>query len=134
MQCRTSGTENPGQDAHDILGRLLTLPSLRFSVLRQSPAVDMIDEGRSMHILVDLPGVNESEIQVHVGTYSISVLTSEDTDTGRKYYYRERAVAEYYKSIPMPAEVDAQSVRFHLSNGTLDITVDKRFHKSSHIQ
>ena len=94
----------------------------------------MIDEGRSMHILVDLPGVNENEIQVHVGTYSISVLTSSATDSGRKYYYRERAVAGYYKSIPMPTEVDAQSVKLHLSNGTLDITVDKRFHKGLHIQ
>lgn len=125
MQDGASGIENTGTNAPDSLGGLTTLPPLRFSALRQSPAVDLIDEGRSIRILVDLPGVSNSDIFVHVGRRSVSVLTSNPADRAGRYYYRERAVAGYYKSIPMPTEVEVDGAKANFSNGMLDITVRK---------
>lgn len=96
--------------------------------LNKIPDVDMVDEGNSLKITVDLPGIRKEDIKLNVNKDSITISANtkkEKEAKGKNYYYSERASAGYYRRIPLPTSVNPGSSKAKLDNGSLEIKVRK---------
>jgi len=93
-----------------------------------SMPIDLIDEGDSIRIKADMPGVDKGDIKLNVtkGNVSISAESKNESEKkGKSYYYSERRASSYYRSIDLPADIDPKSVKAKLENGILEITAKK---------
>jgi HSP20 family protein len=77
----------------------------------REPLVDVFDENGSVMVVVELPGVAESEIEVSVEGDILSLNTK-----GRRRYAKE---------ILLPAVVDAASLTKTYTNGVLEVRAKK---------
>lgn len=101
--------------------------------LISSPRVDIIDEGDSLRVKADLPGVDKDKIKLNVthNSVSISVTTDkEKEEKGKNYYYRERSASGYYRNLQLPSSVDPKTSKARYQNGTLEISIKKSEHGS----
>jgi HSP20 family molecular chaperone IbpA len=76
------------------------------------PETTLLDEGRFLRILTELPGISEEEIKVDLENHSTSI-TIHASDT----------VKQYKKVITVPCEVRVSKKRF--SDGVLEINLEK---------
>jgi HSP20 family molecular chaperone IbpA len=76
------------------------------------PATTVVDEGKFLRILTELPGVPEEKIKIDLENQSTSVtIVASDT------------VKQYKKVITIPCEVRFSKKRF--SGGVLELTLEK---------
>jgi HSP20 family molecular chaperone IbpA len=76
------------------------------------PATTLIDEGKFLRILTELPGIAEEKIKIDLENQSTSVtIVASDT------------VFQYKKVITIPCEVRFSKKRF--LNGVLELTLEK---------
>jgi len=76
------------------------------------PATTLLDDGKFLRIVTELPGVAEEKIKIYLENQSTSVNIVA-TDTGK----------EYKKVITIPCEVRFSKKRF--SDGVLELTLEK---------
>ncbi|MCL4404429.1 Hsp20/alpha crystallin family protein [Candidatus Marsarchaeota archaeon] len=92
------------------------------------PDSDIIDNGDSYTVKIDLPGVSKNDVKLKILGNSLEVKAEkkEENEERRKgYYSKERASMGYYRSIPFPEEVNPKSAKAKMENGTLSIEVEK---------
>jgi HSP20 family molecular chaperone IbpA len=76
------------------------------------PATTLIDEGKFLRILTELPGIAEEKIKIDLENHTTSVtIVASDT------------VFQYKKVITIPCEVRFSKKRF--SDGVLELTLEK---------
>lgn len=95
-----------------------------------SPALDVIDKGEQIEIKVDLPGMDEEDIDVEVSdrTLTISGEKKDEREEGDKegdYYLSERSYGAFKRSLSIPEGVDPDTVTASFKKGVLDILVPK---------
>lgn len=78
----------------------------------REPMVDLFEEGKGFHIVVELPGVEEEEIEVEVAGDMVNLNA-------------EGQVRKYQKEILLPAPADAASLKQSFRNGVLEIWLDR---------
>jgi len=74
--------------------------------------VDVLDEGETVRVVADLPGVEKDDIRVAVSGDSLKIQASGD----------ER---EYDERVSLPAEVDDDTGEATYNNGVLEIAFEK---------
>ena len=79
----------------------------------REPIVDLFDEGESLMIIAELPGVAENDIHFEVKG-DILDLSAEAKDR------------KYSKEVLLPSPVDAESMESSYKNGILEISLRKR--------
>jgi len=79
----------------------------------REPLVDVIDEGNSLLVIAELPGVSREDIFIEVKA-DILELKAEAKDR------------KYSKEILLPSPVDADSLKSSYKNGVLEIKLKKR--------
>jgi HSP20 family protein len=92
------------------------------------PDADIIDNGDSYEIKVDVPGVDKKDVKLKVLKNSIELKaekSQEKEERKKGYYAKERAYSGYYRNIALPDEVKPKSAKAKMENGTLSITVEK---------
>lgn len=93
-----------------------------------SPQVDIVDSDKEIKVLVELPGLDEKDIEV---TLSNDMLTisgekqQEKEDKGKNYYRMERSYGSFKRSIPIPCEVKTDAVDATFKKGVLSIVLPK---------
>jgi HSP20 family protein len=127
------------EQSRDMVGRFFNMPMLKWdwNSLNQMPSVDMVDEGKTIRITADIPGINKDKVKVNVSRNAVSIRADgakERERRGKDYYYRERSSSGYYRSIPLPTEVDEHSAKAKFTNGTLEITVAKKKSPSKQVK
>ena len=76
------------------------------------PATTLIDEGKFLRILTELPGIAEEKIRIDLENSSTSItIVASDT------------VKQYKKVIVIPCEVRFRKKKF--SDGVLELTLEK---------
>lgn len=96
---------------------------------RMMPQADVRDDGSQVTIEVDLPGVDEKDINL---TIVDGVLTlkgekkSEREEKKDNYYLSERSYGSFQRSIRLPDSVDESKVEAHFEKGVLKVTAPKR--------
>ena len=92
------------------------------------PRLDVYEEGGSVVVKAELPGMKREEIDVRVigDALTISGRKEREEKVERKDYRRlERAMGEFARTITLPAEVDVEKLAATYRDGILEIRAPK---------
>jgi len=78
----------------------------------REPLVDIVDTDKEMHVVVELPGVEKTDIKLHGTDDSITI--SVDTPQYK-----------YYKDVELPAKIKVQEAKSTYKNGVLEVVLPK---------
>ncbi len=78
----------------------------------REPLTDVIEDPTQIAITMELPGVDKSDVNVHMTDEVLEI--SVDTE-----------LRKYHKRVRLPAKVDASTTKATYTNGILDVTVQK---------
>jgi len=110
----------------DLFGR----PLWRLPVEEKSwmPAVDVFEKADRFVVKAELPGMKEDDIDVSVVGDTLSIRGEKKTETEIKdedYYRCERSYGSFYRSIPIPSNVDANKIEASFEDGVLEVALPK---------
>lgn len=92
------------------------------------PKVDVSEDDKKILIAAELPGLDESDIQVSL-THNVLTIKGEKKeekeDKGKNYYRVERSYGSFQRSIPLPDEVETDKVEATFKKGVLNISLPK---------
>ena len=94
-----------------------------------TPAVDAHEKDGSIHVTVELPGVEMKDVDV---TLENNVLTirgerrSETENDDKNYHWRERAFGTFQRSFTLPATVDRDKLQASYKNGVLEVVIPQK--------
>jgi HSP20 family protein len=90
--------------------------------------VDVFEEGGSLVVKADLPGIAKEDLSVRVieGTLLISGERRHEEKVERKNYLRvERSIGTFSRTIPLPEGVNTEGITATLKDGILDIRIPR---------
>jgi HSP20 family protein len=93
-----------------------------------SPRVDVREGDDEIQVSAELPGLDADDVDVGISNdlLTISGEKKEETEErGENYYHAERSYGSFRRSIPLPAEVDADKVEAVFEKGVLTVTLPK---------
>lgn len=76
------------------------------------PLVDVVDEGNSVRVIAELPGVDKEDIELEAVDRTLIIRA--------KGKHRS-----YYKEVELPARVDIDSAKARYRNGVLEVVLKK---------
>jgi HSP20 family protein len=94
----------------------------------KTPAVDIAEKEKEYEITVELPGLDESNVEVKFadGLLTIKGEKQEEKEEKRKdYYLSERRFGSFQRSFQVPDGVDADKIAASFKNGVLTVTLPK---------
>jgi HSP20 family protein len=92
------------------------------------PAVDIAEKDKEYEITAELPGLDESNIDVKFadGLLTIKGEKKEEKEEKKKdYYLSERRYGSFQRSFPVPESVDANKIEAKFVNGVLTVILPK---------
>jgi HSP20 family protein len=93
------------------------------------PSLDMSETGQDIKVTVDLPGLDEKDIQLSLddGVLTISGEKQSEKQEKRDNYHRlERSYGSFSRQVILPVDVDEDAVSAVFKNGVLNITLPKQ--------
>jgi HSP20 family protein len=109
-------------------GRTLFEPFRRGEMGWKTPAVDVVEKEKAYEITAELPGMDESNIDVKFsdGTLTIKGEKREEKEEKKKdYYLSERRYGSFQRSFSVPDGVDGDKIEAGFKNGVLTVTLPK---------
>jgi len=101
--------------------------SLQGELLR-IPAMDIFEEGDTIVVKAEVPGLAKGDIDVRVTGDVLTVSGNKEREEkiDRKDYHRyERSSGSFRRSVLLPAEVEIEKVSAQLKDGVLEIRAPK---------
>jgi len=92
------------------------------------PAVDVFEKEDKFVVKAELPGMKDEDIDVSVVGDTLSIKGEKKTETEIKdedYYRCERSYGSFYRSIPLPSNVDADKIEASFEDGVLEVALPK---------
>ncbi len=92
-----------------------------------SPHVEMSERGTKLVVSVDLPGIKRDDVNVEIDQEGITIQgerRQESTTNERGYYRSERSYGRFFRQIPLPEGVNADSAHATFRDGVLEIEMD----------
>lgn len=92
------------------------------------PSSDIIDNGKTLEVTIDLPGINKKDIKITVQKNFLEVKAEKKIESKTKkqnYFAQERSYSGYYRRFVLPVSVDSNKTKCDFSNGVLKITLPK---------
>jgi HSP20 family protein len=93
-----------------------------------NPAVDVTEDGKGFTVTVELPGLEEKDIDVTVAGGMLTIKgekSFEKDDKDKDHHISERAFGSFQRSFALPDAVDADKIAANLAKGVLTITLPK---------
>jgi len=93
-----------------------------------SPQVDIVDGEKEVKIAVELPGLDEKDIDVSLSRDTLTISgekRQEKEDKGKNYYRMERSYGSFKRAIPIPCEVKTEAIDATFKNGVLSVVLPK---------
>jgi HSP20 family protein len=94
-----------------------------------APAVDVVESENHLTFTVDLPGMKQEDIEVHLenGTLTIKGQRKFEQEENEKGYHRiERSYGSFSRAFSLPDTVDTEKVNASYKDGVLSVKVAKR--------
>jgi HSP20 family protein len=94
----------------------------------KTPAVDIVEKDKEYEITAELPGLDESNVEVKFadGFLTIKGEKHEEKEEKKKdYYLSERRFGSFQRSFQVPKSVDADKIVANFKNGVLTVTLPK---------
>jgi HSP20 family protein len=93
-----------------------------------TPRIDVVDTDKEIKVSAELPGLDEKDIEVSLAKESLTIKgekQEEKEEKGKDYYRSERSYGSFTRTIPLPAEIDAENVAASFKKGVLTIKLPK---------
>lgn len=92
------------------------------------PAIDIRDNGDTIHLLADMPGVDEKSVDVNVenGVLTVEGKAHAEPPEGYELVGREYALGRFRRDFTLSEQVDVEGIKARVSNGVLEVTLPKR--------
>ncbi len=93
------------------------------------PNVDVSETAGEVRISAELPGVNESDIDVSFDDDVLIIRGEkkvEKTSDTESYHFVERSYGTFQRAVQLPCPVEADKARAEFDNGVLNVTFPKR--------
>lgn len=93
-----------------------------------APRVNVAESDDEITVSAELPGIDEKDVEVFLsgGRLVIRGEKSEEREDKKRDYHRMEFVrSAFNRAIPLPAEVDAESVEARFRKGILTVTLPK---------
>lgn len=93
-----------------------------------SPKVDIYEEGKSLVVKAEVPGLKKEEISVSISEDSLTIKGERRQAReakGKDFYRSECAYGSFQRSVTLPHRVKAQGAKAKYENGILEIRLPK---------
>jgi HSP20 family molecular chaperone IbpA len=92
-----------------------------------SPFSDIYETDNEIILLLDLPGVNEEDIDITLEKDILSINASVESDSMEGYTlnYAEYVVGDFHRKFRLTKMVDQENISAALNDGVLKITLSK---------
>ena len=104
-------------------------PQVRFSPPVWEPSIDVYETEDNLVVIIELAGVNESDIDLMVDrdTFTVQGVRGKAISTGEKraYYRMEIASGPFRRSIALPVAIDTAKVKASCENGLVEVILPK---------
>lgn len=93
-----------------------------------TPRVDMSETEKEIKVSVELPGLDENDIDVALTRDTLTIKgekKEELEEKGTDYYRMERSYGSFTRSIPLPVDVNTDKVEATFKKGILYVTLPK---------
>ena len=93
-----------------------------------APGVDVIDSDADIRVKAELPGMEEKDVHVSLAENTLTIKgekKEETEDKGKNYYQMERRWGSFFRSIPLPAGIDAAKADASFKKGVLTVVLPK---------
>ncbi|MCD6286534.1 MAG: Hsp20/alpha crystallin family protein [Anaerolineae bacterium] len=92
------------------------------------PRVDVVESDKEITVTAELPGMEEEDIELQIRDNALVIRGEKEhheEEKGRSIYRAERSYGYVQRSVPLPAEVDADKANAIYKNGVLTVTLPK---------
>lgn len=103
-------------------------PFGRFQSTAHVPAVDIAEKEASYEITVELPGIDEKNIEVSMVNGGLTVKgekKEEKEEKNKDYHLSERRYGSFERYFAVPEGVDVDKIAASFKNGVLTVTLPK---------
>ncbi len=93
-----------------------------------TPKMDVSETDKEITIEMELPGLKPEDVNITLerGVLNISgEKQSEKEEKGRRFYRMERSYGSFYRSIPLPSEVEEGKIEAIFKHGVLKVKLPK---------
>lgn len=93
-----------------------------------TPHVDVTENDKEMRISAELPGMDEKDIDITLNHDSLTIKgekREEKEDKGKDYYRMERSYGSFFRTIPLPVEVETGNATASYKKGVLTVKIPK---------
>lgn len=93
-----------------------------------APRIDVSETDAEYHLSADLPGINREDVQISIEEGYLTLRgerREEMKDESENYLRMERRYGSFYRSLPLPAHVDAGEAKASFDNGVLHVRIPK---------
>jgi HSP20 family protein len=94
-----------------------------------SPKIDVSCEDKHYEIILDVPGLTESDISINVkgDVLTISGQKEEKTENNDKHFYRvERSYGSFQRTLSLPDDASVDDISASLKNGVLTLEIPRQ--------
>jgi HSP20 family protein len=91
-----------------------------------APRVEAVQKGDRFIVRADLPGLKKDDVQVELGENAVTIRgerREQHEEEREGYYHSERQYGQFYRSIPLPEGIIAESAQASFRNGVLEISM-----------
>ena len=92
------------------------------------PALDASETDEAYTISLELPGIDEKDVTVHLSADALTIegeKSEERERDERGAHWVERSYGSFRRVVPLPSEVDAAAAKASFKRGVLSITLPK---------
>lgn len=93
-----------------------------------SPAVDVAETDNAYHLRVDLPGVRREDVTINADENRLMISGKrhrQETKEGQDFLRVERSSGSFYRSLSLPAGINADKSNATFENGVLTVEIPK---------
>ncbi|MEK6902274.1 MAG: Hsp20/alpha crystallin family protein [archaeon] len=90
---------------------------------------------KEVGLTIDVPGVDRKDIQLNISPAGIEIRAEKKNQKEEKHphgYHMEHSLSRFYRSFPLPPNVNPSKAQAKYENGVLKITLPKHAEKKSH--
>ena len=92
------------------------------------PAVEVSDTPEAVVVKTQVPGVPKDKLQLTITEDTLTLkgeMQEEEKKEGKNYYRREFHYGAFSRTIPLPANIQAEKATAELKDGLLEVTLPK---------
>lgn len=92
------------------------------------PHMDVTETDKDIEINCELPGLEEKDVNISLADGVLTIegeKRAEKEEKGKAYQLLERAYGAFSRSVAMPANIDANSVKASMNKGVLKVVIAK---------